>query len=129
MLKGGGATQAEYRGKTTGMDGWEATLIVRPESGAPYQVTVPLKDMAEDAQVSQVPKEARPERAGFTGTTIDALGRVYHWVNGVRVPGPEDAAVAPTNKAAEEPSHEPVLGTAGEESTGGRVPAGEPPGE
>lgn len=35
------------------------------------------------------PEEAMPSEQGFTGTTVDSLGRVYHWVNGKRVPGPD----------------------------------------
>lgn len=30
-----------------------------------------------------------PEKKGFTGMTTDSLGRVYHWVDGKRVPGPD----------------------------------------
>lgn len=33
------------------------------------------------------PTEAEPDRPGFTGVTTDSLGRVYHWVDGKRVPG------------------------------------------
>jgi len=44
-------------------------------------------EQAVDANVT--PKEAEPEQPGFTGTTVDALGRLYHWVNGKRVPGPK----------------------------------------
>jgi len=32
------------------------------------------------------PAEAEPKQPGFTGVTTDALGRVYHWVDGKRVP-------------------------------------------
>lgn len=35
------------------------------------------------------PPDADPDEPGFTGTTTDSLGRVYHWVDGKRVPGPE----------------------------------------
>lgn len=34
------------------------------------------------------PAEAEPKKAGFTGITTDSLGRLYHWVDGKRVPGP-----------------------------------------
>lgn len=34
------------------------------------------------------PKEAQPEKRGFTGITTDSLGRLYHWKDGKRVPGP-----------------------------------------
>lgn len=37
-----------------------------------------------------VPPEAKPKEPKFTGTTTDSLGRTYHWVDGVRVPGPEE---------------------------------------
>lgn len=30
-----------------------------------------------------------PDKPGFTGMTTDSLGRVYHWVDGKRVPGPD----------------------------------------
>jgi N12 class adenine-specific DNA methylase len=29
------------------------------------------------------------DQPGFTGTTVDSLGRLYHWVDGKRVPGPD----------------------------------------
>ena len=35
------------------------------------------------------PPEAAPKKPGFTGITVDSLGRLYHWVNGKRVPGPD----------------------------------------
>ncbi|MDE2097707.1 MAG: hypothetical protein KGL39_10700 [Patescibacteria group bacterium] len=35
------------------------------------------------------PPEAQPKQPGFTGVTTDSLGRVYHWVDGKRVPGPD----------------------------------------
>lgn len=38
-----GPVEAEFRGQTMGMDGYEATIIVRPakgESGSPFQITV-----------------------------------------------------------------------------------------
>ena len=34
------------------------------------------------------PDEAKPKEQGFTGITTDSLGRLYHWKNGKRVPGP-----------------------------------------
>lgn len=37
----------------------------------------------------ETPTEANPEHHRFTGTTVDSLGRIYHWVDGVRVPGPK----------------------------------------
>lgn len=33
--------------------------------------------------------EVISDRTGFTGTTVDSLGRTYHWVDGKRVPGPK----------------------------------------
>jgi N12 class adenine-specific DNA methylase len=36
----------------------------------------------------ETPSEATPEHERFTGTTVDSLGRIYHWVDGVRVPAP-----------------------------------------
>lgn len=37
----------------------------------------------------ETPTEAQPGHHRFTGTTVDSLGRLYHWVDGVRVPGPK----------------------------------------
>lgn len=37
--------------------------------------------------ISKTPAEAKPKGEGFTGSTTDSMGRVYHWVNGKRVPG------------------------------------------
>lgn len=48
-----------------------------------------------------VPRDARPTEPGFSGTTVDSLGREYHWVNGVRVPGHQEQI--------EKPIHEPTL--------------------
>lgn len=45
----------------------------------------------EDLNVT--PEAAKPEKPGFTGTTTDSLGRVYHWVDGKRVPGPDWTSV------------------------------------
>jgi N12 class adenine-specific DNA methylase/phage gp29-like protein len=39
--------------------------------------------------VDHTPSEAEAAEPGFTGTTTDSLGRVYHWVDGKRVPGPD----------------------------------------
>ncbi len=36
----------------------------------------------------ETPQEAHPQKERFTGTTTDSLGRLYHWVDGVRVPAP-----------------------------------------
>ncbi len=35
-----GPVEAEYRGQTMGMDGYEATIIVREEGSSPFQITV-----------------------------------------------------------------------------------------
>ena len=35
------------------------------------------------------PSEAQPKGEGFTGVTIDSLGRLYHWKDGKRVPAPD----------------------------------------
>ena len=32
------------------------------------------------------PNDAQPDKPGFTGVTVDSLGRVYHWIDGKRVP-------------------------------------------
>lgn len=37
----------------------------------------------------ETPTEAEPKGPGFTGTTVDSLGRLYHWRDGKRVPGPK----------------------------------------
>lgn len=34
------------------------------------------------------PSEAEPNKPGFTGVTVDSLGRLYHWRDGKRVPAP-----------------------------------------
>lgn len=39
--------------------------------------------------LEETPTDAMPDELGFTGTTTDSLGRVYHWVDGKRVPGPQ----------------------------------------
>lgn len=36
----------------------------------------------------ETPEEAKPKTHRFTGTTVDSLGRLYHWVDGVRVAAP-----------------------------------------
>lgn len=36
----------------------------------------------------ETPAEAQPKEPGFTGITVDSLGRLYHWRDGKRVPGP-----------------------------------------
>lgn len=36
----------------------------------------------------ETPTEAQPGHHRFTGTTVDSLGRLYHWVDGVRVSAP-----------------------------------------
>lgn len=38
---------------------------------------------------TETPTEAQPQDPGFTGVTTDSLGRLYHWVNGKRVPAPD----------------------------------------
>jgi hypothetical protein len=38
---------------------------------------------------TETPEEAEPKQPGFTGVTTDSLGRLYHWKDGVRVPGPK----------------------------------------
>lgn len=38
---------------------------------------------------AETPPEAQPKKPGFTGTTVDSLGRLYHWRDGKRVPGPD----------------------------------------
>ena len=42
----------------------------------------------EPVHPENTPDEAMPEKEGFTGITVDALGRLYHWKDGKRVPGP-----------------------------------------
>lgn len=39
--------------------------------------------------LEHTPSEAEPKQPGFTGITTDSLGRVYHWRDGKRVPGPK----------------------------------------
>jgi len=40
------------------------------------------------ATTDETPTEAQPGHHRFTGTTVDSLGRIYHWVDGVRVAAP-----------------------------------------
>lgn len=46
------------------------------------------KNPAIPPVTDETPNEAEPTQQGFTGTTVDSLGRLYHWVDGVRVPAP-----------------------------------------
>jgi N12 class adenine-specific DNA methylase len=39
--------------------------------------------------LENTPSEADPKQPGFTGITVDSLGRLYHWKDGKRVPGPD----------------------------------------
>ncbi len=77
-----GGTHAENAGTEVATD--MIILRKRPKGEAPVDPKV-------------TPPEAKPKEAGFTGMTTDSLGRVYHWVDGVRVPGPqwEDTATVP----------------------------------
>lgn len=43
----------------------------------------------EEPVSDETPAEAEPKGPGFTGITTDSLGRLYHWKDGVRVPGPQ----------------------------------------
>jgi N12 class adenine-specific DNA methylase len=70
-----------------------------------------------------VPAEARPAEPGFTGTTVDSLGREYHWVNGKRTKKAEEPAAAPPATAPEEEEHE--LEREGPAGPGRGLPAGE----
>lgn len=47
------------------------------------------KDPSVPPAADETPGEAEPKQPGFTGTTIDSLGRLYHWVDGKRVPAPD----------------------------------------
>lgn len=47
------------------------------------------RNPAIPATTEETPTEAAPKSAGFTGTTVDSLGRLYHWVDGKRVPAPD----------------------------------------
>jgi hypothetical protein len=42
-----GPVEAEYRGKSYGMDGYEACIIVRDENAPPYQTMVPMKEVSK----------------------------------------------------------------------------------
>lgn len=69
----------------------------------------------------ETPEDANPKKPGFTGQTVDSLGRLYHWVDGKRVaaprwddrvtvPDPDGGEDIPVNRYfAEHP--EQVLGT------------------
>ena len=50
------------------------------------------------------PPEAEPKQPGFTGVTTDSLGRVYHWVDGKRVPHDHWVDVKPTTLADGKPA-------------------------
>lgn len=43
----------------------------------------------EQPVTDETPSEAEPKGPGFTGITTDSLGRLYHWKDGIRVPGPK----------------------------------------
>lgn len=72
-------------------------------TGEAAQKETPQEEVSQD-----VPSEARPKEPKFTGTTTDSLGRVYHWVDGVRVPGPQDPAAA-----EDEPANESIAESLG----------------
>lgn len=61
-------------------------LILRKK--IPGQEPVPM-DVEATAEALRQHPEAAPKREGFTGITTDSLGRLYHWVDGIRVPGPK----------------------------------------
>jgi hypothetical protein len=52
---------------------------------------VGLNNLREEyPEIAKELEKRNPEfGSGFTGTTTDSLGRVYHWVDGKRVPGPD----------------------------------------
>ncbi len=53
---------------------------------------------------ADTPSEAQPEHHRFTGTTVDSLGRLYHWVDGVRVAAPKwDSTVQVPDPAGGDP--------------------------
>lgn len=45
-----GPVDAEYRGKMLGMDGYEATIIVRNPGEPPYQITVPMGQVEQKTE-------------------------------------------------------------------------------
>lgn len=47
------------------------------------------KNPAIGPALAETPTEAEPKQPGFTGVTVDSLGRLYHWVDGRRVPAPD----------------------------------------
>lgn len=42
-----GKVEAEYRGKSYGIDGYEACIIVRPTDAPPYQTMVPINQISK----------------------------------------------------------------------------------
>lgn len=47
------------------------------------------KNPAIPETTDKTPPEAEAKQPGFTGTTVDSLGRLYHWRDGKRVPAPK----------------------------------------
>lgn len=47
------------------------------------------KNPSIPAITDETPSEAEPKKPGFTGTTVDSLGRLYYWKDGKRVPKPQ----------------------------------------
>ena len=61
----------------------------------------PTNDAALKHLGVAVPTEAKPKEPKFTGVTTDSLGREYHWVDGVRVPGPAEPETAEASELEE----------------------------
>ncbi len=51
----------------------------------------------------ETPSEAEPKQPGFSGTTIDSLGRLYYWRDGKRVPKPNLSETSSVSIDSDEP--------------------------
>ena len=96
-----GEMPAEYRGKQNGMDGYEATIIVRPINEPPFQTTVPIaqihkKSLGKSLQMYRGWKieSVETRNVGYdiparTPTSISKRGRGRD-VNGFQTTSPYD---------------------------------------
>lgn len=66
-----------------------------PEAMPPWSSggETPISNEEHNARLNKIRNgeevEPIPDKKGFTGMTTDSLGRVYHWVDGKRVPAPD----------------------------------------
>lgn len=128
-----GKSTVRYRGKTGTVTGRGSGSRVQVKFEDGEELGVPAKSLEEvgaeqpAAADNDVPAEAMPKEPGFTGVTKDSLGRTYHWVDGKRVPGPQDDAPAANKTTEADEASAPATPTVTDdelEATGGESPAG-----